>query len=235
MKFQDHRCVDIVLLLKLVKNPRGIHLAGDTAQCISKDSTFRFADVKALFYEQFFSLASATNERTLAFPAMFKLNRNFRSHQGIISLASFVMNLLYTGFPQTVDKMDEERGQYSGPIPTLFVGLGTSTLAARIVGIDDAFRNVSDFGAEQVIIVRDDAMKKKVQDQIGDIALVLTILDSKGMEFDDVFLLDFFTSTPCASSIRALETILTPGGSRAEVEGDGASVLRTQAPLCRRN
>jgi hypothetical protein len=34
----------------------------------------------------------------------------------------------------------------------------------------------------QVILVRDDASKDKLQTQIGEIALVLTILESKGME-----------------------------------------------------
>jgi hypothetical protein len=30
------------------------------------------------------------------------------------------MLIILIGFPQTVDKMEEERGQYSGSIPTLF-------------------------------------------------------------------------------------------------------------------
>jgi len=30
--------------------------------------------------------------------------------------------LMCLGFPQTVDKMEEEKGQYDGPIPTMFVG-----------------------------------------------------------------------------------------------------------------
>ncbi|KAF8544382.1 hypothetical protein BDD12DRAFT_801307 [Trichophaea hybrida] len=218
---QDQRCLDIILLLKLIKNPRGIHFAGDTAQCISKDSTFRFADVKNLFYEQFAPLASATNDKELAVPVMFKLTKNFRSHQGIIALASFVMKLLYTGFPQSVDKMEEERGQYSGAIPTLFVGFGAQILASRLVGLTDVYGDVADFGAEQVILVRDDAVKEKVKSEIGDLALVLTILDSKGMEFDDVFLLDFFSSSPCPSALRKLQDILNPSAHQTDTNRNG--------------
>jgi len=94
---QDQRSVDIILLLKLVKNPCGIHFAGDSAQCISKDSTFRFNDLKAMFFNQFTPLAVVTNNQSLARAQLFELNTNFRSHQGIISLASFVMELLYKG------------------------------------------------------------------------------------------------------------------------------------------
>ncbi|KAF8533500.1 hypothetical protein BDD12DRAFT_898763 [Trichophaea hybrida] len=215
---QDQRSADIILLLKLVKNPCGIHFAGDSAQCISKDSTFRFNDLKAMFFNQFTPLAEASNNQSLARAHLFELNTNFRSHQGIISLASFVMELLYKGFPQSVDKMEKERGQYEGTIPTLFVGFGAEVLAQRLVGLTDVFGSVADFGAEQVILVRDDVMKEKVQHEIGDAALVLSILDSKGMEFDDVFLLDFFSSTPTPSGIRCLKDILIPGSQKSEIE-----------------
>jgi hypothetical protein len=209
---QDQRCIEIMLLLKLIKNPRGIHFAGDTAQCISQDSTFRFNDVKSMFFEEFSPLSSTTKDQNLAAPALFKLTRNFRSHQGIISLANFVSTLLSIRFPLAVDKMDEERGQYNGPIPTFFVGIGAKTLASRFIGLGDVFEKIADFGAEQVILVRDESTKEKVRDELGDVALVLTILDSKGMEFDDVFLLDFFTSSPCLSTLRRLKEIFAADG-----------------------
>jgi tetratricopeptide (TPR) repeat protein len=55
-------------------------------------------------------------------------------------------------------------------------------------------------------------MKAAVRCETDEAALVLTILESKGMEFDDVFLLDFFTSTPCQSGLRLLENIFEKGG-----------------------
>lgn len=39
---QDQRCVDILLFLHLLKDSRGFHAGGDTAQTISQDSNFRF-------------------------------------------------------------------------------------------------------------------------------------------------------------------------------------------------
>ena len=138
------------------------------------------------------------------------------------------------GFPQTVDKMEEEKGQYDGSKPTMFVGLGAEVLAQRLVGLADVFERVSDFGAEQVILVRDDIMKEKVQHTLGeDAALVLSILDSKGMEFDDVFLLDFFSSSPTPSGMRSLKDILVPGSNRAEIERNAllCSELKVWTPV----
>ena len=43
--------------------------------------------------------------------------------------------------------------------------------------------NLHGFGAEQVILVRDDAAKKQIIDLVGKQALVLTIVECKGLEF----------------------------------------------------
>lgn len=70
----------------------------------------------------------------------FMLAKNYRSHQGILSVASWVMQLLWsgenviilgffsrftnsrdnTGFPETIDKLDPEIGQTGGPKPIIF-------------------------------------------------------------------------------------------------------------------
>jgi hypothetical protein len=57
--------------------------------------------------------------------------------------------------------------------------------------------------------VRDEDAKARLQAEIGDIALVLTILQSKGMEFDDVILWDFFSGCPCPASVRCLGALIT--------------------------
>lgn len=63
------------------------------------------------------------------------------------------------------------------------------------------------FGAEQVIIVRDGAQKEKLHKEIGDFALILTVLESKGMEFEDVLLFDFFSTSECISALRAVQSV----------------------------
>jgi len=67
------------------------------------------------------------------------------------------------------------------------------------------------FGPGQVVLVRDDSMKDRVLSENGEVALVLTILESKGMEFDDVLLLDFFSDSECPSGLRKLNDFYNTG------------------------
>lgn len=145
---QDQRPLEISLLLTLVQNPRGIHFgtynhlhyslslspplslvvnpllinsctAGDSAQCISQDSTFRFANLKALFFNHFSGHHSTAIDPSTAKATRFTLSHNFRSHQGILRLASWVMDKLWRGFPDCVDKLPPEIGTHMGPKPVL--------------------------------------------------------------------------------------------------------------------
>lgn len=72
-------------------------LAGDTAQAISQDSTFQFSDIKRLFHEHFAASGAAANQKDIAQIEKFPLSKNYRSHHGILALASFVMALLWKG------------------------------------------------------------------------------------------------------------------------------------------
>ena len=201
---QDLRSVDIALLLTLGNDPRGFHFGGDTAQGISHDSTFRFQDVKTLFYDHFKQQSAARGQENLGQPTMFTLTRNYRSHQGILSLASSVMELLWRSFPNTIDKLEPEVGTLIGPAPILFLGCDASNLIGRASGGSSSPELELAFGAEQVILTRDDEVKEKLGKDLGDAALVLTILQAKGMEFDDVILCDFFSTAPDLVSWRSL-------------------------------
>lgn len=206
-EIQDQRCLDIELLLSFIRDGRGFHFAGDTAQAISQDSTFRFSDIKALFYEHFAATSDATHQSELARPKLFTLSKNYRSHEGILALASLVMGMIWKGFPETVDKLEPEIGHLNGPKPVLFQGVDFNILCSSNVGQITPSVASADFGAEQVILVRDVNAKKSLRNQIGDIALILTILESKGMEFDDVILWNFFTDCSDQAGLRSLETL----------------------------
>ena len=56
--------------------------------------------------------------------------------------------------------------------------------------------NYIEFGAEQVIIVCDDAAKLHLKKLIHKAGLVMTVFETKGMEFNDVVLHNFFTDSP---------------------------------------
>lgn len=59
-----------------------------------------------------------------------------------------------------------------------------------------------------MILVRDDEAKANLKSEMGDSALVLTILESKGMEFDDVVLYNFFSGSDNLASYRCLHLLL---------------------------
>lgn len=80
-----------------------------------------------------------------------------------------------------------------------------------MIGLVKISDRLSDFGAEQVIIVRDDEEKTSLQAELGSMALILTILESKGMEFDDVLLYDFFSKSDNSASYRSLHLLLGKG------------------------
>ena len=202
---QDQRCVDIALLLELGNDPLGYHFGGDTAQAISQDSMFRFQDVKNLFYSHFIRQSTAVGQKHRAQPQMFTLNRNYRSHQGILSIASSVMELLWGAFPDTVDKLDPEVGTLVGPVPMLFLDCDANVLIPQEQGASSSPEHELAFGAEQVIVTRDDVGKAQLIHKIGETALVLTILQAKGMEFDDVILWDFFSTASDPSGWRSLQ------------------------------
>ncbi|KAI3847224.1 hypothetical protein MKX03_000969 [Papaver bracteatum] len=56
--------------------------------------------------------------------------------------------------------------------------------------------------SQSVILVRDDSTKKEICSLIGKKALVLTIVESKGLEFQDVLLYKFFGTSPLKKNWR---------------------------------
>ncbi|KAF8420242.1 hypothetical protein EV426DRAFT_566796 [Tirmania nivea] len=208
-EIQDQRLLEIEFLLGLVKYPRGVHLAGDSAQCISRDSTFRFSDIKALFFDVFDRTATAMNNNSLSKPKEFRLAHNYRSHQGIIALGALLIESLWNGFPDMIDKLRPEIGKYTGPKPTFFAGFrAEDVLASQAFGVVDLYDQLADFGADQVILVRDEDVQKEIHSRVGSEVLILTVLQSKGMEFEDVVLLNFFSSGGYTNSYRSLEKLI---------------------------
>ncbi|KAJ6321838.1 hypothetical protein OIU77_011843 [Salix suchowensis] len=58
--------------------------------------------------------------------------------------------------------------------------------------------------AEQVILVRDDDARKEIDNYVGKHALVLTVVECKGLEFQDVLLYNFFGSSPLKNKWRVV-------------------------------
>lgn len=75
-------------------------------------------------------------------------------------------------------------------------------------GLVDLYDQLADFGADQVILVRDEDVQKEIHSRIGSEVLILTVLQSKGMEFEDVVLLNFFSSSGHGPHYRALDKLI---------------------------
>ncbi|KAG8926505.1 hypothetical protein FRC01_008766 [Tulasnella sp. 417] len=185
---QDNLIVDASLLRSLCQNPHGLFFAGDTAQTISRDDPNVKRDIRRAIDPQFFQLST-----------------NYRSHSGIVNVAAFIVELINQYFPHSIDSLTPEVSlvDVSAHKPVFFSGRENGSDFQRL--ISDSESGKVELGAHQVIIVRDEAAVKKLQTEIGRVAVVLTLYESKGMEFDDVLLYDFFTdSTATATDWRAV-------------------------------
>ncbi|XP_065006947.1 uncharacterized protein LOC135637969 [Musa acuminata AAA Group] len=224
---QDLTLRQIGLLRYVCKNfEEGYTFAGDTAQTIARGIDFRFEDIRSLFYTEFLSEVNSgyqqkKKEREIHVTDLFQLNQNFRTHAGILGLAQSIMDLLYYFFPLSVDKLIPEFSLICGEAPVLLESSNDENAILTIFGNSGSGqRCLSGFGAEQVILVRDTVTKEQIFDQIGKQALVLTILECKGLEFEDVLLYNFFGTSPLKKKWRVTyeymkhRDILEPSVSR---------------------
>ncbi|PUU83597.1 hypothetical protein B9Z19DRAFT_821350 [Tuber borchii] len=123
------------------------------------------------------------------------------------------MHLLYRGFPDLVDDLPPEVGDRPGPKPALYVGsniidvLRYSEKLENTQGSDGQSSRYNEYGEARVILVRDEETCDKLQAELGRSSLVLTILESKGMEFEDVFLYDFLSTSPYSHKLNILEEL----------------------------
>ncbi|CAK74855.1 unnamed protein product (macronuclear) [Paramecium tetraurelia] len=187
-------CQDLphaVLLLLCKITEQGLFFSGDTAQNIAKGVGFRFQDLKSLFKKPEISYNAKQNDLTI-----HQLTINFRSHNNILQLANCLVSLLEIFFPNTIDKLKKERSNISGPKPIIVNGDKEELFYLLSGETADQKQQVGErlpieFGCNQVVLVKDQESKKNIP-TILQHALVLTIYEAKGLEFDDVILYNFF-------------------------------------------
>ncbi|KAL0349348.1 UNVERIFIED_CONTAM: Helicase SEN1 [Sesamum angustifolium] len=110
--------------------------------------------------------------------------RNFRTHTGVLRLAQSVIDLICHFFPQSIDVLAPETSLIYGESPVVFEPGNDENSIVTIFGHSgNAGGKWVGFGADQVILVRDDSARKEISNYIGDQALVLTIVECKGLEF----------------------------------------------------
>ena len=151
---QDFTMAELYLLTKLSRDPNNLMLAGDTAQSITEGVAFRFTDVRQIFYELFGGIE----------PDLLQLTHNYRSHSGILRLAACVVELLYFFFSDSLDKLPPDLGLFDGPKPTVMEVASTEELVLMLHGSQREASRI-EFGAHQVVIVRNEDVKIKLADE----------------------------------------------------------------------
>ncbi|NWV71951.1 TRNK1 protein, partial [Malurus elegans] len=191
-EIQDFTQAELALLMKCINDPNAMFLTGDTAQSIMKGVAFRFSDLRSLFH--YASKSSVNKKQRVRKPKrIYQLYQNYRSHSGILRLASGVVDLLQHYFPESFDRLPQDRGLFDGPKPTVLESCSVSDLAILLRGNKRKTQPI-EFGAHQVVLVANETAKEKIPEELS-LALVLTIYEAKGLEFDDVLLYNFFTDS----------------------------------------
>ncbi|XP_016652647.1 PREDICTED: uncharacterized protein LOC103343754 [Prunus mume] len=187
----------------------GFIFSGDTAQTIARGIDFRFQDIRHLFHKKFVLEARSNKleerKEKGQISKMFHLTQNFRTHAGILKLSQSIIELIYHFFPHSIDVLDPETSLIYGEAPVLLESGENENAIIKIFGNSaTGTGNIVGFGAEQVILVRDDGARKDVSMFVGKHALVLTIVECKGLEFQDVLLYNFFGSSPLKNQWRVI-------------------------------
>jgi hypothetical protein len=212
---QDLCQLELLLLVRAVRDNGALFLAGDTAQTVAAGVAFRFEDVKKLLTDVE-ELKEAKDRKSVACGATACLSVNYRSHEGIVAAAASAARLLMQLFPAVVDRTPPERGCFAGARPLLV----THTRAADILRLvldddaddddddDVAARETVDFGAHQAFLVRDDAGRAALLADAPELRLlkaqVLTVAESKGLEFTDVICWNLASDSPFEAEWRVV-------------------------------
>ena len=191
---QDFTQAELALLLLCSHIPYGQFLTGDTAQNIMRSVAFRFCDLRSIFHDFQENL-----DRRIEVPEICTLTQNFRSHSGVLQLASSVIDLLMNFFSSSLDKLPVDQGMFPGPKPVLVSSCRYSDLS-QLVSVSREESVAIEFGARQVIIVRSEEIKDKLPDKLK-VGIVLTVSEAKGLEFDDVLLYNFFADSEVSTHV----------------------------------
>ncbi|KAF8837940.1 hypothetical protein BDN67DRAFT_908328 [Paxillus ammoniavirescens] len=226
---QDNLLIDALLLRLICQNPEGLFWAGDTAQTISAGSSFRFDDLKAFLYRiEKDQSTHLIQERSVTHPTAFQLAINYRSHGGIVNCAHTVIERITRFWPDAIDGLQPEHGTVDGLKPVFFHGWDQDTVRYEQFLFGESGSHI-EFGAQQCILVRDDEARDKLREQVGDVGLIMTLYESKGLEFNDVLLYNFFEDS--AVDLSRWRVLL----NHTEGEADGRDLSKVYAPSFERD
>ncbi|KAG8442714.1 hypothetical protein GDO86_011493 [Hymenochirus boettgeri] len=204
-EIQDFTQAELFLLMRCINDPNSMFLTGDTAQSIMKGVSFRFSDLRSLFFYANRNIKKEQKKCVVRKPKrIYQLYQNYRSHSGILQLASGIVDLLLYFFPESFDRLPPDCGLFNGPKPIILESCSVSDLAILLRGNKRKTQPI-EFGAHQVILVMNEKAKEKIPEELS-LALVLTIYEAKGLEFDDVLLYNFFTNSEASKEWKIISS-----------------------------
>jgi len=177
---QDFTQIDIALFWKLCEG-RSLFLAGDTAQSVVQGVAFRFDEVRSVAS----SLCGQQRNKVPSKP--FVLSINYRSHTGILDIAALVLQIMYDAFPGSANKVDPDKGLFRGPRPSIFSSANFDKSSFQEVIASNP----------GIVLLTQQSEVGLVQEMVGhNAAPVFDIVTAKGLDFDQLFLVNFFCGLP---------------------------------------
>ena len=190
---QDFTQAELAILVHCTHDINSIFFTGDTAQTISRGISFRFQDIRSLFHH------IAKSNPKVKVPQLHNLTLNFRSHSGILGLAGSIIDIITKFFSHSIDYLPNDVSMLPGPTPVIVESCEVSDLALLLRANKREVSTI-EFGSHQVILVQSQQARKNLP-RILRGALVFTIFEAKGLEFDDVLLYNFFTDSMVSVAI----------------------------------
>ncbi|GJT78517.1 UvrD-like helicase, ATP-binding domain, P-loop containing nucleoside triphosphate hydrolase [Tanacetum coccineum] len=112
--------------------------------------------------KEFLSSRSSGKREKSLLSEISQLKQNFRTHAGVLDLAQSVIDILYYYFVHSIDNLAPETSLISGESPVLLESSNDKNAIVTIFGGSESSGEVVGFGAEQVILVRDERAKTEI-------------------------------------------------------------------------
>ena len=180
-----------------------VYLSGDNAQNIAKGMNLNFTKLSKSLNLKRSTIGDNNNKtHTLSNPNLYHLTVNYRSHQQILNVGNNLVFHMRLFFSDKIEFMPPEESSTSGPKP-IVLSLGSKVDDLRDFLLD-GLEVSREFGryrffSSQVFITRDNESKLKIEREFPG-SMAFTILEAKGMEFDDVILFNYFTDSKSRAS-----------------------------------
>ena len=218
-----------LFVLATGKQPASLFLAGDSAQSISFGVHFRFQDARTVLYNM---VPQEVPEKPL------RLRWNYRSHSGILNLAKDVVELTTRNFPFSMDASTSDCGIVIGPKPEVCQAYTEERLiqvlraagSARILVQDPHDFDGKGWGAERAVSGSRSLIEQACKKGNFKEPLILTIIQSKGLEFAELCILNFFADMSSEKN-RAWKLMISNHPSGINLERD-LKLLYTAVTRC---